>query len=204
MQDFIIEIINQYGYIGIFLLIAIENIFPPIPSEIILTFGGFLTTFSKMHPLGVVFSSTIGSVAGAIILYFLGLLLGIERLERLFDSKLGKILHFKKSDVRLAEKWFNRHGYKAVFFCRFIPIVRSLISIPAGLAKMKWSAFLVLTILGSAIWNGILIYLGRLAGEAWEKVVYYVDLYKYVVIIGGVVVLLALGAFFIKKRFFEK
>ncbi|NLT94763.1 MAG: DedA family protein [Clostridia bacterium] len=204
MQDFIIEIINQYGYIGIFLLIAIENIFPPIPSEIILTFGGFLTTFSKMHPLGVVFSSTIGSVTGAIILYFLGLLLGIERLERLFDSKLGKILHFKKSDVRLAEKWFNRHGYKAVFFCRFIPIVRSLISIPAGLAKMKWSAFLVLTILGSAIWNGILIYLGRLAGEAWEKVVYYVDLYKYVVIIGGVVVLLALGAFFIKKRFFEK
>lgn len=204
MQNFIIEIINQYGYIGIFLLISIENIFPPIPSEVILTFGGFMSTFSKMHPLGVIFASTIGSVVGAIILYFLGFVLGTQRIEALFDSRIGRILHLKKSDVRMAEKWFQRHGNKAVFFCRFVPIVRSLISIPAGLAKMKWSSFIVLTTIGSAIWNGILIYLGRLAGEAWEKIASYVDFYSMIVIIVFAVLFLVGVAIFIKKRFIEK
>lgn len=204
MQNLILEIINQYGYIGVFLLIAIENIFPPIPSEIILTFGGFMTTFSKMHPLGVIISATMGSVVGAVILYMLGFLFSIERLERLFDSRLGRLLHFKKSDVRVALKWFSRYGNKAVFFCRFIPIVRSLISIPAGLAKMEWSIFIILTISGSAIWNAVLIYLGRFAGEAWETIASYVDFYSMVVIVIAVIILLVLAAVFIKKRFIEK
>ena len=100
MQELIIEFINRFGYIGVFLLITIENIFPPIPSEMILTFGGFMTTFSSMNLWGVILSATIGSVLGAIILYILGRALNPNRLERLFSSKLGKILRLKKDDIK--------------------------------------------------------------------------------------------------------
>ncbi|MCG0275444.1 MAG: DedA family protein [Thermosediminibacteraceae bacterium] len=182
MQEIVIEIINQYGYIGICLLIAIENIFPPIPSEIILIFGGFLTTISNMNVWGTIVSATIGSVLGAIVLYTLGRKLNTERLERLFGGRIGKMLRLKKEDVKRAQKWFNRHGKKAVFFCRFIPVLRSLISIPAGISKMKLSTFLLLTASGTFIWNVVLVYLGRFAGEAWETFASYVDLYSIIAV----------------------
>src|SRR5690606_25841970 len=122
-----------------------ENIFPPIPSEVILTFGGFMTTFSNISLIGIIISSTIGSVLGAIILYVLGRILSTDRLESLIDSKFGKMLHLKREDIKRSEKWFSKYGNRAVFFCRFIPIVRSLISIPAGISKMKWNTFIPLT-----------------------------------------------------------
>ncbi len=204
MEDVILEIINQFGYIGICLLIAIENIFPPIPSEIILTFGGFLTTFSDMNVWGVVIAATIGSVLGAIGLYLLGRVLNAERLERLFDGKFGKMLHLKKEDVEKAEKWFNRHGNKAVLLCRFVPIVRSLISIPAGIAKMSIKSFLPLTILGTFFWNVVLVYLGRLAGDTWGTVASYVDLYAMIAAVFFALVALFIAAIFIKKRFIKR
>lgn len=203
MQDIILEIINQFGYIGIFLLITIENIFPPIPSEIILTFGGFMTTFSNMKLWGVILSSTVGSVLGAIILYILGRIVNIEYLEHLFASKLEMVLHLKREDVRKAEKWFAKYGNKAVFFCRFVPIVRSLISIPAGISKMKLGTFLSLTILGTLIWNVVLIYLGRLAGNAWGTVASYVDFYSMIIAAFFGIIALVFVAVFIKKRFIE-
>lgn len=203
MEDILVEIINQFGYFGIFMLITIENIFPPIPSEVILTFGGFMTTFSNMNRWGVIVSATMGSVLGAIILYAFGRILNIERLENFLGSKLGRTLHLKREDVRKAGKWFIKYGNRAVFICRFIPIVRSLISIPAGISRMKFSKFLFLTIMGTFIWNVILIYLGRFAGEAWEIMVYYIDIYSMIVImIFGCTVFVA-GAIFIKKRFIE-
>lgn len=203
MEDILVEIINQFGYFGIFLLITIENIFPPIPSEVNLTFGGFMTTFSNMNRWGVIVSATMGSVLGAIILYVFGRVLNIERFENFLGSKLGRILHLKREDVRKAGKWFIKYGNRAVFICRFIPIVRSLISIPAGISRMKFSKFLFLTIMGTFIWNVILIYLGRFAGEAWETMVYYIDIYSMIVImIFGCTVFVA-GAIFIKKRFIE-
>lgn len=201
MQEIILDIINQFGYIGIFLLISIENIFPPIPSEVILTFGGFLTTYTNMNVWGVIIAATIGSVAGAVILYIIGRMLNAERLARLFDSRLGKLLRLKKEDVKKAEGWFLKHGNKAVFFCRFVPIVRSLISIPAGVAKMQLYPFLSLTVIGTLIWNVVLVFLGRIAGNAWEKIAGYVDVYAMIALAIFVLIAIAAVALFIKKRF---
>lgn len=146
MQEIIINIMNDFGYLGIALLIAIENIFPPIPSEVILTFGGFMTTYSNINIIGVIISSTIGSALGAIILYWVGRILSKERLEKIVDGKIGNMLHFKKQDIEKANKSFEKRGKFTVFFCRFVPIVRSLISIPAGMTKMKFTPFVLLTI----------------------------------------------------------
>jgi membrane protein DedA with SNARE-associated domain len=170
MQEIILDIINQFGYTGVFLLIMIENIFPPIPSEGILTFGGFLTTYTSMNVWGVITAATVGSVVGAIILYIIGRILNAERLARLFGCRLGKLLLLKKEDVRKAERWFLKHGNKAVFFCRFVPIVRSLISIPAGVARIRMFPFLSLTVVGTFVWNVVLVFLGRIAGNTWETI----------------------------------
>lgn len=201
MQEIILEIINQFGYLGIFILITVENIFPPIPSEIILTFSGFATTISDMKIWGSIVSATLGSVLGAIVLYMIGRLLNTERLEHLFESRLGKALHLKKEDIRKAENWFIKYDNKAIFFCRFVPIVRSLISIPAGMSKMSLKLFILLTSIGTFIWNVILIYLGRLAGETWGIVASYIDFYSMVVAVVLGVIALATGYIFIKKRF---
>lgn len=173
---------NQFGYVGIALLIAIENIFPPIPSEVILTFGGFMTTKSNMNIWLVSLFATIGSAAGAVVLYYIGRLVTPERLER-FIEKWGFILQLKTQDIKKAENWFHQRGSLTVFFCRFIPIVRSLISIPAGMTKMKMSRFLLYTGLGTAIWNIVLVNLGAFAGEKWNKIADYINTYSYAVFI---------------------
>ena len=139
MQEIVIEIMNRFGYLGIGLLIVVETIFPPIPSEVILTFGGFLTTCSKMTIAGVIFVSTAASVASAFLLYGAGALLSPQRLGRLLDSKFCKRLGFKKEEISDTLKWFDGRGRKAVFFGRCVPIIRSLISIPAGmLCSLCW------------------------------------------------------------------
>ncbi|NLY52899.1 MAG: DedA family protein [Firmicutes bacterium] len=204
MQQVIIGIISNYGYFGVFLLIAIENLFPPIPSEIILAFGGFMTTYSTMTVWGVILFSTAGSVVGALILYTIGRWLNAQRLEILFSSKVARSLRLRQEDVRRAGQWFNRYGSRAVFLCRFVPIVRSLVSIPAGMAKMKLAVFLPLTILGTLIWNTILVHLGRLAGEAWEIVVSYLDLYSLITLAVFGLIALVIAAVFIKKRFLHR
>jgi membrane protein DedA with SNARE-associated domain len=200
MQNWIIDIMNQFGYIGITLLIAIENIFPPIPSEVILTFGGFMTTYTKLKIWGVIIAATIGSLLGAIVLYGVGRFLSAERLGNILDGKIGQILHFRKEDVYKSCDWFNHKGKSTVLFCRCIPVIRSLISIPAGMAKMKLGIFLLMTTIGSFVWNIILVYLGVTAGASWEKIVAGTDVYtKITVIVLGVIVVI--GAFlFIKKR----
>ena len=141
MQNWIITIMNRFGYLGVAGLIGLENIFPPIPSEVILTFGGFMTTCTDLTFTGVVVSSTIGSLIGAILLYGIGWILSYDKLCRILSGKTGKILHLYPEDIDKAVSWFDKRGNYTVFFCRFIPIVRSLISIPAGCAKMKMLAF---------------------------------------------------------------
>lgn len=183
MQETIIDVMNNFGYLGITVLIAIENVFPPIPSEVILTFGGFMTTYSKIKVIGVIISSIIGSIIGAIALYFIGRFLNKDRLERIVEGKIGTILHLKKKDIEKANIWFEKRGQYTVFFCRFIPIVRSLISIPAGMTKMKFVPFIILTTIGSAIWNSVLVYLGVITGSSWVKIVSYVSCYSKVVLI---------------------
>lgn len=201
MQEWLIEIMNQYGYFGIALLIAVENIFPPIPSEVILTFGGFLTTYTTMNPWLVALSATIGSVIGALVLYGVGRIVDEERLKRWVSGKVGRILRIKAEDIQKAQGWFDRKGKRTVFLCRFVPIVRSLISIPAGMAKMSLPSFLLLTTVGTAIWNIVLVFLGSFAGASWETIAGYFDIYsKIALVIIGVLLLLAVFLFYKKRR----
>ncbi len=204
MQDWIIEIMNQYGYIGILLLIAIENIFPPIPSEVILTFGGFMTTYSNMQVWGVILAATAGSVLGAIVLYGVGRLLSPQRLEHWLEGKIGRLLHFKKGDVTKACGWFEKRGKSTVLFCRCIPIVRSLISIPAGMAKMNMGLFLLFTTIGSFVWNIILVYFGVFAGASWESILDYMSTYSHITLAVLVIIALICTVIFFKKRFASK
>lgn len=170
MQEFVISLMDRFGYPGILFLITLENIFPPIPSEVILTLGGFMTTYTDMSILGVTLFSTFGSLLGAIILYSVGKLLRGDRLMYVVSGRLGRLLHFKAEDVSRSIEWFRKKGTKSVFFCRFIPIVRSLISIPAGMCEMNPTIFLLYTTVGSAVWNAVLITLGSIVGENWEEI----------------------------------
>ena len=146
MQQFILHIIEQYGYFGVFFLILIENVFPPIPSEVILLFSGFFSTYTNLSVLYMIVASTFGSLLGAIILYYIGKIFNKERLKKIVNGKLGKILFLKEKDIDKADEWFDNKGNKSVFFCRFVPIVRSLISIPAGMSEMPMVKFIIYTV----------------------------------------------------------
>ena len=170
MRELVLELMGEYGNLAVFLLILVENLFPPIPSEVILTFGGVMTVCTDMTPVGVILFSTAGSLAGAVILYSVGRFLPDEVFRKLLCGQIGHLLHFRMEDVDLAKGCFRERGRSAVFLCRLIPIVRSLISIPAGIARMPFVPFLVFTAAGSILWNTVLVYAGRIAGDSWEKV----------------------------------
>ena len=201
MQQFILHIIEQFGYFGVFFLILIENVFPPIPSEVILLFSGFFSTYTNLSVLYMIVASTLGSFLGAIILYYIGKIFNKERLKKIVNGRLGKILFLKEKDIDKADEWFDNKGNKSVFFCRFVPIVRSLISIPAGMSEMPMGKFIIYTICGSMIWNTVLICLGYRLGSNWEYVLTILDKYQMLVnvilvIIFGYVII----KFYRKKR----
>lgn len=191
MESFIIEVMNNWGYIGIFLLIMLENLFPPIPSEIILTFGGFMTIESSLSIIGVIVISTIGSLIGGIILYYIGKIFNVDTLIKIVTSKYGKLLRIKPKDIKSADKWFDNKGNKAVFFCRFIPIVRSLISIPAGMSEMPMPKFITYTFFGSAIWNTLLVLIGAFAGDKKDLIIDFISKSSDVILI--ILILLFIG-----------
>ncbi|WP_159886959.1 DedA family protein [Paenibacillus puerhi] len=179
MQSWITTFMEQYGYAGILFMIALENVFPPIPSEVVLTFGGFMTTTSELTIAGVVAASTAGSVLGAIILYAIGRILDVERLEKIVD-RWGGWLRITKADIRKADAWFDKYGYWTVLFCRMIPLIRSLISIPAGMSGMNVWMFLLFTTIGTFIWNVVLVSVGAAVGDSWEQIVHTMDVYSNV------------------------
>lgn len=199
MENLIINVMEQFGYLGIFLLIMVENLFPPIPSEVILTFGGYMTTHTNLTVIGVIITSTIGSVLGAIILYGIGYLIDIKRIEKIVE-KYGRILRLTKNDVHKANDWFAKFGVWTVFFCRFIPLIRSLISLPAGMAKMNFGVFLLLSTLGTFIWNAVLVSIGAAVGDSWETIVGYMDVYSNVVYIGLAALAVVLIVLFIRNK----
>ena len=173
---------------------------PPIPSEIILPFGGFMTTYTSMTVPGVVIASTAGSVVGAVILYGIGLLLDVERLEKIID-RFGHILRVTKEDVHKADAWFDKYGIWTVLFCRMVPLIRSLISIPAGMSNMKFWLFIVFTTVGTLIWNIILVSVGAALGDNWDRITEFMDVYSniaYAII--GIGIIIFLVYFFNKKR----
>lgn len=151
MQNWITDFMEQYGYIGIALIIALENVFPH-PLEIILPFGGFMTTYTSLTLPGVIIAATIGSVLGAVILYGIGLLIDVNRLEKIVE-RWGHILRIKKEDIHRVDAWFDKYGMWTVLFCRMVPLVRSLISIPAGMSNMKFGLFILFTTIGTLAWN---------------------------------------------------
>lgn len=200
METWITSIMADFGYIGIFVLIMVENLFPPIPSEIILTFGGFMTTVTSLNVVIVIIVATLGSVVGAILLYKVASYFGKERLTKIV-LKYGRILRLKESDIERAESFFLKYGSWAVFLCRMIPLIRSLISIPAGMTKMKMSRFLILTTAGSLLWNTVLIGLGAVLGESWNEIVVFMDSFSTIIYsVIAILVVVGLG-FFFRARF---
>lgn len=200
MDALFYDFINQFGYFAVGALIFIENVFPPIPSEVILPLSGFFTTTTDMVLPLVIASATAGSVLGAYILYGIGYVLSRERLMRFFETRPMRLLGFKGTDIASAVDWFDRKGQATVLICRCIPVVRSLISIPAGTARMNPVKFTLFTLVGSAVWNTILCSLGAAAGSAWmqvsEQAEWISDIVKYVII--ALVVIVAI--FWIVKR----
>ncbi len=195
MTIWLTHFIENFGYIAIILLIAVENIFPPIPSEVILTLGG-----TKLTLIGVILASTLGSIIGAIILFSISRNLTLPRLEKLLETKLFKLLGFKKDDAQKAIDWFDKHGIGAIFYGRCIPVVRSLISIPAGIAHVGWTKFLILTTLGSLVWNSVLVGLGHYMGKNWQVVVRIFDDYTLVIIALLLILFIYFGIKWYKTR----
>lgn len=183
----------------------IENLFPPIPSELILLFSGFMTTYTKLNIFIMIISSTLASLMGAIILYYIGKFFNLKKIKKIISGKLGKILKLKESDIDSSNKWFETKGQKTVFFCRFIPLIRSLISIPAGMNEMPIIRFVIYTTFGSLIWNTVLIVIGSIVGENWINILNILDIYsKYVVIVLGIILITAIFIFYKRKYNNEK
>ncbi len=183
IAEWSVRVMEALGGPGAAFLIALENIFPPLPSEIILPLAGFTASQGSLSLFAAIMWTTLGSLVGAIVLYKIGEILGRERIRH-YAKKLPLV---KVSDVDKAEKWFVKHEYQAVFFGRMIPIVRSLISIPAGVEKMPIRLFIAYTAAGSMIWNTALITAGYLLGEQWHLVETYVDILKYIVIAAALI-----------------
>jgi membrane protein DedA with SNARE-associated domain len=187
MADWVIGTIESTGYIGIIFLMFLENVFPPIPSEVIMPLAGFMVAEGKHNLLGVIVSGAIGSVLGALPLYYVGYFLGEERLKA-FADKHGRWLTVSREDLERAKKWFDQHGKLAVLICRLVPGIRSLISIPAGIAKMNMASFLCFTAIGAALWTALLAFAGYILGEKFEKVGEYLNPASYVVLAAIVIV----------------
>ncbi|MDQ0377595.1 DedA family protein [Amycolatopsis thermophila] len=180
-----VSLMDSLGGPGAAVIVGLDNLFPPIPSELVLPLAGFSASQGTFSLLGALAWTTFGSVAGAIIVYCLGAWLGRERTRAL----LLRVPLVKSSDFDRTEAWFARHGTKAVFFGRMVPIFRSLISLPAGIERMPFGRFLVLTALGSLIWNTIFVVAGYLLGANWHVVNDYAGIFQYVVIAAVVVAL---------------
>lgn len=192
LAETIQNIIETIGYPGIALVMFLENVFPPIPSELVMPFAGFLTVEGELNFIGVWIAGTIGSVLGAVVLYYLGWWAG-EAVVRRFLQRYGRVVGVSEKDYDRALRFFDKYGEAIVFFGRLIPIIRSIISIPAGADRMPMPKFLLFTTLGAAIWTGILAYAGRALGENWEDVIGVVEQYQTITVIVIVVLGVILG-----------
>ena len=183
MLSWIENLLSSLGYVGVAFLMTVENVFPPIPSELIMPLAGFSATQGDLTLLGVIIAGTVGSVLGALPLYYLGALFGEERLTRWAD-RYGKWLTVSGKDVKRADDWFERHGNKVVLFARLVPGIRSLISVPAGMSKMNLGVFLLYTTLGTGLWAALLACGGWLLGDNYEAISRYLGPISYVVFAG--------------------
>jgi membrane protein DedA with SNARE-associated domain len=184
LAGWVLDVIDAMGAVGVAALVALENLFPPLPSEVVLPLAGFLAGQGKLSLAAVLVAATVGSVVGALVLYWAGAALGRDRMRRIAE----RLPLMDADDVDRAQGWFDRHGRSAVLVGRLVPGVRSLVSIPAGIARMPLLPFLGYTTLGSAAYNAVLVLLGHELGSRWTSVEKYSDPINY-----GVYGLIAVG-----------
>ena len=196
MVQWITDFIDSIGLVGVAVLVALENVFPPIPSEVILLLAGYNVELNRFGFIGAVLAATAGSIVGAYFLYGIGRVLSEERLEALLAG-VGKYVGLKKKDVHKGFQWFERHEDPVVFFGRLIPVVRSVVSIPAGAEKMPLVKFTILTGIGSLIWNTVWVSIGWGLGAQWEKAEKWGSVLQYIVI---ALVLIGLVVLIIRAR----
>ena len=182
LAQWVQDVIESLGYLGVALLVIAENLFPPIPSEIVLPFAGFVARRGDGSVVVMVLASTVGSVVGALVLYAIAAAIGPERIHT-FVVRFGRWFGVKESDMVRAEEWFDRRSNVAVLVGRCVPLIRSLVSIPAGFRRMRFVPFVVLTAVGSAVWNVALIGAGAALGDQWDVVGDYVGILQWLVIV---------------------
>lgn len=183
LSDWVSDVIRAIGYVGVALLVALESIFPPIPSEVVLPFAGFYAGKGEASVVGMVLAATVGSVVGAWVLYGVAAAIGPDRLRRFVVAR-GRWFGVKERDLDRAEAWFDKRANAAVLLGRCVPLVRSIVSIPAGFRRMPFVRFTVYTALGSLAWNVALIGAGAILGSRWEEVGSVVGLLQWAVIVG--------------------
>jgi membrane protein DedA with SNARE-associated domain len=176
------DVIEQLGYLGVALLVVLENVFPPIPSEIVLPFAGFVAQQGSESVVLMILAATVGSVIGALIMYWIAAIIGDERLHA-FTRRFGKWVQIREVDLTRAEEWFDRHAMSAVLVGRCVPLIRSVVSIPAGFRRMKLIPYIAYTFLGSLVWNIALVGAGAVLGENWERVEPVVATFQWIVIV---------------------
>ncbi len=193
MQEWITNTMNSLGYLGIGLLMFLENLFPPIPSELIMPLAGYTATFpnTQIQVIPAIAAGVIGTILGAIPWYYAGLLLGQQRLQ-LLAGRYGKCIGISGEDIEKSVNWFQKHGAKAVLFGRLVPGIRTLISIPAGISKMPVVPFFLYSTIGTVGWVTLLTYAGYFLGKNYKLVEDYIDVITKVVVFG---VLIAIASF---------
>jgi membrane protein DedA with SNARE-associated domain len=197
MAEWITSIMNFLGYTGIGLLMFLENLFPPIPSELIMPLAGFTISQGKMNFAPAIMAGLFGTMLGALPWYYIGKSVGEKRLKRWADH-YGKWLGITSEDIEKSKQWFQRYGYGTVFFCRLVPGIRTLISVPAGFCAMPLFPFLIYSSLGTAIWVSLLTYLGYALGENYTLVDEYLGPVSKIVLMA---LLVAFGVWLLYKQF---
>jgi membrane protein DedA with SNARE-associated domain len=192
-------IISSMGYPGLYLVMFLENVFPPIPSEVVLPLAGSLSLTGRFSIVWITIIGMLGSLTGAFLFYGLGKWLGEERVRK-FIEKFGRYALLSVDDFNKSLAWFDKYDDWVIFFSRMVPIVRSLISIPAGIASMSLGKFSIYTILGTALWSFVLSFAGRLLGEQWPLIADFINTYQNIVLVIGVLVVVV----FIASRLIKK
>lgn len=195
LTSIIITVISKTGYLGVFLLMAAESALIPIPSEVTMPFAGYLATVGRFNIYLVVFVGAFANLFGSILAYWLGYW-GEEHIIRQLIKKYGKYLLITEHEYDRSERWFRKYGKKITFFSRILPIVRTFISLPAGVAKMNFFRFSLLTFFGSLIWSGLLAYIGFVLGKNWHALSGYYRKFEYLIIFA----VLALGIYYLVHK----
>jgi membrane protein DedA with SNARE-associated domain len=191
LANFVIQIISNTGYLGIFTLMLAESALIPIPSEIIMPFSGYLASTGKLDPIFIIIAGSIGNLVGSLVAYIIGIRLGRE-----FVLRYGKYVLLKKSHLDWTESYFKKFGDRSTFISRLLPAIRTYISLPAGIAKMNLKKFVIYTFAGSVIWSTMLTYVGIALGEEWTKIRHYSD-YIDAITIAGIIIVVTI---IVKKR----